>query len=53
MFLTIQEAAHYSGLSTVTIRRYVHDGTLKGYRKGKQLIIIDVADLDNLVKPLA
>lgn len=53
MYMTISEASEYTHLSPMTLRRYISDGTLKAYRRGKKLVIIDVADLDELIKPVS
>lgn len=43
------EAAAYLGVSATTVRRWVHDGTLRGYRVGKQLRV-SPADLAAIIR---
>lgn len=49
----IKEAAAYAGLSVKTIRRYVIDGRITGYRIGPKLIKIDLDEIDSLISPVA
>jgi excisionase family DNA binding protein len=46
------EAAIYADLSTRTIRRYIAEGRLPGYRVGPRLVKIDLDDLDSLAQPI-
>lgn len=48
----IAEAADHLDVSTRTIRRYIADGRLRGYRVGARLIKVDVGDLDALIRPI-
>jgi excisionase family DNA binding protein len=48
----IADAAAYADVSTRTIRRYIADGRLTGYRVGPRLVKVDLADLDNLARPI-
>ena len=56
-WLTVAEAAAYSGFSTRTIRQRIHDGDLNAYLpRGSRLLRIDRADLDEMIagrEPLA
>jgi excisionase family DNA binding protein len=45
-FMSLNEAAAYFGVSTRTIRRYVHDRRLKAYMFGGTLMRFRKADLD-------
>lgn len=46
------EAAAIADVSTKTIRRYIADGRLRGYRVGPRLIKVDLIELDALVRPI-
>lgn len=51
--LALDEAAEYLGLNPRTIRRYIADGSIRGYRIGGQrLIRVDQAELDALLQPI-
>jgi excisionase family DNA binding protein len=47
---SIRDAAEYADVSTRTIRRYISDGRLTGYRVGPRLIKVDLDDLDKLLR---
>lgn len=47
-FASISEGAEYADVSTRTIRRWIAEGRLPGYRVGPRLLKIDLADLDRL-----
>lgn len=49
---SIAAAAEFADLSTRTIRRYVAEGRLVGYRVGPRLIKIDLNELDALARPV-
>ena len=49
-FASVQIGAQYSGLSEKTLRRYIADGRLTGYRLGARLLRIDLNELDALFK---
>jgi excisionase family DNA binding protein len=40
------------GLNSRTIRRYIAEGRITGYRVGPQLIRVDAAELDALASPI-
>lgn len=46
----LQEAQDMTGISHFTFRRMVRNGTLKGVRVGRRLLI-PVTELEKLVKP--
>jgi excisionase family DNA binding protein len=50
---SITAAAEYADLSQWTIRRYVADGRLTGYRIDPRLIKIDLNEIDQLARPVA
>ena len=45
-------AAEHFGVSDKTIRRYISQGRLTGYRFGKRLIRVDLAELDQSLQPI-
>lgn len=45
-------AADYAGVHTDTIRRYIAQGRLTGYRMGKRLIRLDLNELDAILRPI-
>lgn len=47
---SIADAAAEADVSTRTIRRYIAEGRLTGYRVGPRLVKVDLADLDTLVR---
>lgn len=50
-WLTVDQAAAYSGFSTRTIRQRVYDGDLPAYMpRGSRLLRIDRADLDAMIE---
>ena len=49
---SIADAAAYADVSTRTLRRYVADGRLTGYRVGPRLVKVDLVDIDALVRPI-
>lgn len=49
-WLTVPQAAAYSGFSTRTIRQRIKDGDLSAYiPRGSRLLLIDRADLDDMI----
>jgi excisionase family DNA binding protein len=50
--LTVQEAAHLLRVSTVTVRRYIADGSLPAFRIGRG-IRIKRESIDALASPIA
>ena len=49
---SIAVAAEYADVSSRTIRRYIAEGRLAGYRVGPRLVKVDLADLDCLATPI-
>jgi excisionase family DNA binding protein len=45
-------AADYIGVSEKTIRRMIAAGEITGYRFGKRLIRVDLAELDAMMHPI-
>ena len=49
-WLSVREAADYSGFATRTIRKRIDDGDLPAYvPRGSRLLRIDAADLDAMI----
>lgn len=52
-WLTLSQAAAYAGASTRTVRRWISEGKLPGYRTaGKASIRVRLADVDALFSPI-
>ncbi|WP_433174160.1 hypothetical protein [Actinoallomurus sp. CA-150999] len=50
---SIAAAAEYADLSTRTIRRYISQGLLTGYRAGPRLIKVDLNEVDEkILRPI-
>ncbi|WP_026533912.1 helix-turn-helix domain-containing protein [Arthrobacter sp. H14] len=47
-YASLTEAADYAHISTRTLRRYITDGRLTGYRVGPRIIRVNLDELDNL-----
>jgi excisionase family DNA binding protein len=45
-------AAAYADVSTRTLRRYIAQGRLTGYRVGPRLVKVDLDDVDRLAQPI-
>lgn len=45
-FVSLQDAADYYGVSTKSIRRWISDGRLEGYRVGPRLLRVRLDSLD-------
>ncbi len=50
--VNLATAADHAAVNTKTIRRYIAAGRLTGYRMGPRLIRVDLAELDNLLRPI-
>jgi excisionase family DNA binding protein len=48
-YLSVKQAAQYSGLAPVTIRRLIRAGRLRGRRPGARRVLIDRRDIDQLM----
>jgi excisionase family DNA binding protein len=51
-FVDIEFAADYLDVSPRTIRRYISEGKLTGYRVGDFLLRVDMHEVDALAKPI-
>lgn len=49
---SIETAATIAGCSPRTIRRYISQGRLSGYRMGPRLIRVDLAEIEALLSPI-
>jgi excisionase family DNA binding protein len=50
-WVTVPQAAEYTGFSTRTIRQRIHDGDLAAYMpRGSNELRIDRADLDDMIR---
>jgi excisionase family DNA binding protein len=49
---TLTEAAAYTGRHRVTLRRWIAEGKITGYRQGDKLLLVDLAELDRLTRPV-
>lgn len=51
-YASVAEAAVYAGVCERTIRRYITDGRIPGYRVGPRLIKVDLNEMDRLIRPI-
>jgi excisionase family DNA binding protein len=52
-YATLSEAAEYLRVDEKTIRRYISQGQLAGYRLGRRLIRVDLNEVDTqLMRPI-
>ncbi len=51
-YASLEDAAAYLGCNTRTIRRQIAAGHLTGYRFGSRIIRVDLAELDQLLRPI-
>ncbi|MGH3564474.1 MAG: helix-turn-helix transcriptional regulator [Pseudonocardia sp.] len=50
---SLATAAEYADVSTRTLRRYVSQGRLIGYRVGPRLVKVDLNEVDKLARPIS
>lgn len=50
-YVSLQEAARYAGVSTMTIRRFIESGELVAYKIGPRLVKLDLRAVDALFVP--
>jgi excisionase family DNA binding protein len=50
--VSLATAAAYADVSTRTLRRYIAQGRLTGYRVGPRLVKVDLNELQNLASPI-
>ncbi|MGH3538726.1 MAG: helix-turn-helix domain-containing protein [Pseudonocardiaceae bacterium] len=51
-FGSIADAATYANISTRTVRRYIANGQLVGYRIGPRLVKVDLDEVDSLLRAI-
>lgn len=51
-FVTIDEASGYTGLAPRTLRDYITQGRLTGYRVGPRALRFDLDELEQLFRPI-
>ena len=51
-YATVQQAADHVNVGPITIRRLISSGDLTGYRLGKQILRVDLTELDALMAPI-
>jgi len=49
---SIPQAFERAGVTTRTIRRWIAQGELTGFRMGKRMIRLDADELDNRLRPI-
>ncbi|MBA2559759.1 MAG: helix-turn-helix domain-containing protein [Propionibacteriales bacterium] len=50
--VSINETATHLGCTTRTIRRYIAEGRLTGYRLGPRLVRLDLSEVESLLRPI-
>jgi excisionase family DNA binding protein len=50
--VSLATGAEHADVSIRTLRRYIADGRLTGYRMGPRLVKVDLAELDALARPI-
>lgn len=50
--MTIEDAADYLAMGTSTLRRWIADGKLTGYRVGDRAVRVDRAQVEALAVPI-
>jgi excisionase family DNA binding protein len=50
--VSLTDAAKLLGVHTRTLRRYIAEGRIQGYRIGPRLVKVDTRDLDSLMRPI-
>lgn len=48
----IDQVAEYLGTGSLTVRRRIADGTLRGYRLGSRAIRLDLNEVDAAMRPI-
>ncbi len=51
-YLTLAEAAEQNAVSRRTIRRWIAEGMIRGYRVGPRAIRVEADDLNQLARPI-
>lgn len=50
--ISVSQAAEYLGVNSKTLRSYISQGKLTGYRMGPRLIRVDANEVDALMRPM-
>lgn len=50
--VSLDEAAEYLGVSTLTCRRWIASGRIRAYRVGPKFIRVDLDEVDGLLEPI-
>ncbi len=50
--VSINETAAHLGCTTRTVRRYISEGRLTGYRLGPRLVRLDMSEVDAMLRPI-
>lgn len=50
--VSLAEAAAHADVSTRTLRRYIGQGRLTGYRIGPRLLKVDLNEVERLARPI-
>ncbi len=51
-YVSIEDAANLLGCSTRTIRRLIASGELTGFRLGKRMLRVNLADVQATLRPI-
>jgi excisionase family DNA binding protein len=51
-YASAADAAEYANVSSRTVRRWMANGLLTGYRVGPRLIKYDLDEVDQLIRPV-
>jgi excisionase family DNA binding protein len=46
-------AEHAGGVNVRTLRRWIADGRLTGYRVGPKLLFVDLDELEQMIRPVS
>ncbi len=49
---SVEAAGNYADINARTVRRYIAQGRLTGYRVGPRLIRVDLNELDDMMCPI-
>lgn len=50
--IPLEEAAKACGVSNLTMRRWITEGRVRGYRLGSRLIRVEIEDINAMFEPL-
>jgi excisionase family DNA binding protein len=49
---TLTEAATHTGRHRATFRRWIAEGKITGWRQGDKLLLVDLDEVDKLLRPV-